>query len=403
MKKTFLLITLMSTITITSQAQLKVDSIGHVTLGTTTSNLNSNLSVEDNGYIAPNYAGKVGISSKLLVPKNNSNVGISSFVQASQTFTSDKNFGVTGSVAINHNHGRNYGVAGTLSFNVSNLTNAGGAGIYATDYSFLFSYPINIQGVYGLYVYGATNLQGRTTAQEIYTPADDRLSEDVEHVETRDRVEGQTLANLLRMNVREFNLKNARSVETPDAKEMTDEVRQAYEYMKKDEAEVYSRRHFGLSAQELQEIYPDLVLKGQDGYLYVNYTELVPLLIQSIQELKAELDEVKEKDGTARKTRSSETATNAEAEEVDILAMSQNVPNPFTESTEIQLNIPQSVKTAAVFFYDMTGKQVDKRIITERGATTLNVSGTDLTEGMYLYSLIADGKMISTKKMILTK
>ena len=36
-----------------------------------------------------------------------------------------------------------------------------------------------------------------------------------------------------------------------------------------------------------------MVVEGQDGYLAVNYIELVPILIRSIQELKAELDELK--------------------------------------------------------------------------------------------------------------
>ena len=51
--------------------------------------------------------------------------------------------------------------------------------------------------------------------------------------------------------------------------------------------------HYGLVAKELQDAYPELVKEGQDGYLNINYIELVPLLIQSIQELKSELDEVK--------------------------------------------------------------------------------------------------------------
>lgn len=41
-----------------------------------------------------------------------------------------------------------------------------------------------------------------------------------------------------------------------------------------------------------QKVYPDLVLEGQDGYLSVNYLEIVPLVIHSIQELKQKLDEL---------------------------------------------------------------------------------------------------------------
>jgi hypothetical protein len=33
----------------------------------------------------------------------------------------------------------------------------------------------------------------------------------------------------------------------------------------------------------------------------------------------------------------------------------------------------------------------------------VSIAGEDLVSGMYLYSLIADGKVISTKRMILAK
>lgn len=53
-----------------------------------------------------------------------------------------------------------------------------------------------------------------------------------------------------------------------------------------------SKRHFGVDTKELQNIYTGLELEGQDGYLSVNYLEMVPLVIRSIQELKQELDEL---------------------------------------------------------------------------------------------------------------
>jgi hypothetical protein len=51
----------------------------------------------------------------------------------------------------------------------------------------------------------------------------------------------------------------------------------------------------------------------------------------------------------------------------------------------------------------MNGKQIDKIVIDERGTTRISILDTSLTEGMYLYSLIADGKVAGTRKMILTK
>jgi fibronectin-binding autotransporter adhesin len=49
----------------------------------------------------------------------------------------------------------------------------------------------------------------------------------------------------------------------------------------------------GLIAQELEQIYPELVSTGADGYKAVNYAQLTPVLIEAIKELKAENDALK--------------------------------------------------------------------------------------------------------------
>lgn len=51
--------------------------------------------------------------------------------------------------------------------------------------------------------------------------------------------------------------------------------------------------HYGFVAQELQEIAPELVSEDGAGYLYINYMELIPLLVQKVQELSAEVEELK--------------------------------------------------------------------------------------------------------------
>lgn len=38
--------------------------------------------------------------------------------------------------------------------------------------------------------------------------------------------------------------------------------------------------------------------------------------------------------------------------------------------------------------------------VTERGDGQLNVFGQDLSSGLYTYSLVADGQLIATKKMV---
>jgi len=51
----------------------------------------------------------------------------------------------------------------------------------------------------------------------------------------------------------------------------------------------------------------------------------------------------------------------------------------------------------------MNGVQLKSYPATERGKGNVIIQGSELIAGMYLYTLIADGKVIDTKRMILTK
>jgi hypothetical protein len=54
--------------------------------------------------------------------------------------------------------------------------------------------------------------------------------------------------------------------------------------------------HLGLIAQEVEDVFPELVSESSiDEMKGVNYTELIPVLIKAIQELKAEIDSLKTK------------------------------------------------------------------------------------------------------------
>jgi hypothetical protein len=50
---------------------------------------------------------------------------------------------------------------------------------------------------------------------------------------------------------------------------------------------------FGVIAQELQKVIPEIVEEGEEGYLSVRYLELIPLLIEAVKELSAEVDKLR--------------------------------------------------------------------------------------------------------------
>jgi len=54
------------------------------------------------------------------------------------------------------------------------------------------------------------------------------------------------------------------------------------------------KKHFGLIAQDVEEIYPELISDSNLGFKTVNYMELIPLLLLKMKNMQKEIDELKE-------------------------------------------------------------------------------------------------------------
>ena len=62
-----------------------------------------------------------------------------------------------------------------------------------------------------------------------------------------------------------------------------------------DKQDTYEGHDVGVIAQEIEEVLPEVVMTRDTGYKAVKYEKIVPLLIESIKELKKEVDDIKQK------------------------------------------------------------------------------------------------------------
>ena len=285
--------------------------------------------------------------------------------------------------------GANYGVAGTLH------TGRWGAGIYgANQDNAFFTLLYDFAGFF----YGQVCVEGWiSTTVGVYNTSDMRLKRNVERIADKEWKTGSTLDKLSSLDVLEYNVRTPLQdaiAEMPDSMKPTG---------KDPNPDI---RHFGVSAQELQKLYPDLVREGEDGYLSVNYVEMVPLLLRSMQELKARVQELEGKDdidGGPAARRESRLSNSADSRVSPVSAtLYQNTPNPFSAQTEIRFSLPDNAPQAYIYIFDMTGK-MQKQIPVDPSQQSVTINGYELSAGIYLYSLVVGGQEIDTKRMILSK
>jgi photosystem II stability/assembly factor-like uncharacterized protein len=87
----------------------------------------------------------------------------------------------------------------------------------------------------------------------------------------------------------------------------------------------------------------------------------------------------------------------------------QNYPNPFNPTTNIKFSLPNPSKGGAnavkIIIYDVTGKIVETLIDKElkAGSYSADWNASNFASGVYFYSLIINGSIVYTKKMVLIK
>jgi hypothetical protein len=199
-----------------------------------------------------------------------------------------------------------------------------------------------------------------------------------------------------------------------------------------------SGKQIGLTADEVKQVFPELVkatvaparydkdrklLAKEEKYESVDYIGLIPVLIASIQEQQKTIDAITAQNQAIKAETEASKAENKElksrlANIEQMLSVSnkqisdptladasleQNTPNPFNRNTVINYFLPQKTSSAVMNITDMNGNRIKTATLTAQGKGQLVLEAGQLPSGAYQYSLMVNGKLIDTKKMVLTK
>lgn len=185
-------------------------------------------------------------------------------------------------------------------------------------------------------------------------------------------------------------------------------------------------KQYGFIAQEVEEVYPELVSEDENGLLSINYVAFIPLIIEAVKQQKKQIDTLQEivysqeleliklkrtiencfENENKSKLKSSSIYNETSSIDETIYENAKlfdNVPNPFSLNTEIKFDIPENSISARLIIHDMQGVELRSFDISQKGFGSITINGSELKAGMYLYTLLIDNKIIETKRMLLTK
>jgi hypothetical protein len=214
-----------------------------------------------------------------------SNYGTYSISYSSTPISSRRAYGIWGRAG-NATPGWNYGVYGEL------IGSNKGAAIYGTIPGRGDTY---IDSVYAGYFNGTVYIEDYLNVSGTYYSSDIGLKKDIRYV--ADEAVRQT-DRLKALHAIKYKLKTPVELGLI-RKEITDTlsiatIAEQYNYSK------YTRDYIGISAQEIQQEFPEIVKEDPSGYLSVDYTRLIPILIEAIKEQDAEIEALKNEVATLR-------------------------------------------------------------------------------------------------------
>lgn len=189
----------------------------------------------------------------------------------------------------------------------------------------------------------------------------------------------------------------------------------------------------GFIAQEMMEVLPHLVGQLPEADIYtVDYTSVIPYLVKAFQEaqeekavleeqtteLQEQVSELQDQlaslqeliqsllaqNENANATPKSNAPKHSPKNSIREAKLFQNLPNPFSETTVIRYELPKTAGNAYLQVFDMSGRMLRNIALPHaQEIGQVEISAGELMPGTYTYSLVVSGKMVDSKRMVVTQ
>jgi len=345
-------------------------------------------------------------------------------------FGSGGEYGVYGdgsSYGVYGNSTNSYGIRGVSNSSIGVYGSSGYLGVYGDGGTYgVYGYSTNLTGVYGYssnyhaaHFYSATNnalwsktagsgvyagvFEGNVYTYGAYFPSDKNLKKNIQDLNS-----AMNIINKLKPKFYEYKHDGKyASLNLPVG------------------------NHYGLLAQELEEVLPDLIGNAPHGLgaitlkpefakdsikaavaaqqneanelpdsKAINYIELIPILIKAIQEQQTQIADLQSQISDLKSLISK--GANGTSVKSSSAFLKQNAPNPANGNTVISYYIPDNAGYGQIKITDVKGSLI-KAFNAAKGEGQINIKSDQLPAGTYNYTLYINNKTVDTKQMVLIK
>jgi hypothetical protein len=253
------------------------------------------------------------------------------------------------------------------------------------------------------------DVDGVVRASSVVTTSDEKLKRNIKDMEVQRSEYVTKIRQLKGKSYEKLTISgkgNAAEVEqmVAEGKIPKEKAQEALSELNARKKDTY-KSEYGFIAQDVKNLFPELVEEDAEGIFSLNYTGLIPVLLEAIKDLQDRVEQLEKQQGdnggisirSAPYPAGEDVAESGGSNEY----LSQNTPNPVDGSTVIRYSLPEGATQAAIAVYS-TGGSVAKIIPLDAkvksGSITLYAS--DLSKGINVYNLTANGIVLGSRKMI---
>ncbi len=203
-----------------------------------------------------------------------------------------------------------------------------------------------------------------------------------------------------------------------------------------------TQKSLGFNTLEVQKLFPEVVREAEDGSLGMAYADFGILAIKAIQELVVTVEEQGQENILQKEqivtlaerlddTDALRETVNTQQNQINELKslveklltqnaetpkstsyvlpleqqalLAQNQPNPFRENTLVDYFVPAEVQNAHIQVTGLDGQVLGQVSITQKGKGQVTIQSKSYPAGTYFYSLVLDGEVMETKRMVLAR